>query len=246
MRRRRQRVAAVAVAAGLTLGAAACADDEGGGSSAAPEATADEGPVFADELQGLVRDDPLEVGQIVLPAAATGEPLAVAAADAPPRAMVAEEGSLLVAYFGYLSCPDVCPTSMSDLEKALDVLGDDAERVEVSFTTVDPTRDTPELMADYLSYFFGRWTALRTEDPAQLQAAEDAFLATSSVRTAEDGTVEVEHSAQMYVVDEQGEVVVEWPFGTSSDVMASDLRLLLDDETASDAEQAADGTQVSG
>lgn len=210
----RAALAGVAVL-GLALAAVGCSEDD---ASTASEATTAEGPVFADELQGLVRDDPLQVGEVVLPVAGTGEAHPMAAAD----------GDLLVAYFGYLSCPDVCPTSMSDLEKALAAVGDGAERVEVAFITVDPARDTPELMADYLSFFFDRWTALRTEDPAQLQAAEDAFLATSSVTTAADGTVEVEHSAQMYVVDADGAVLVEWPFGTSSDVMASDLRLLLD------------------
>ena len=219
--------------AALGLAAAACSDDDDG--AATSQATTADGPVFADELQGLVRDDPLLVGDVTLPVAGTGE----------ARAMQAEEGELLVAYFGYLSCPDVCPTSMSDLEKALDVLGEEAADVEVSFTTVDPARDTPDLMAEYLSFFFDRWLALRTEDPAELRAAEDAFLVTSSVTTTEDGTVEVEHSGQMFVVSDEGEVLVEWPFGTSSDAMASDLALLLDTATGP-ATADPTGAEVSG
>ena len=220
MRARRTRAAASAAAAILLLVSAACADD-GGDAAGDGQLPAQDAPevVFADELQGLERDDPLQVGDIVLPDAQTGEPMA----------MVADEGELLIGYFGYLSCPDVCPTSMSDLEKALELLDEgDAERVTVSFTTVDPGRDTPELMADYLSFFFDRWLTLRTEDPAQLQAAEDAFLATSEVIEAPDGTIEVTHSAQLYAIDDTGTVLVEWPFGTSSDAMASDLALLLD------------------
>ena len=71
-------------------------------------------------------------------------------------------------------------------------------------------------------------TALRTEDAAQLRREKDAFGVRSSVTTEADGTVKVTHTARSFVVDDQGQIAVEWPFGLNSDAMAHDLRILLD------------------
>lgn len=206
--------AAALLAATLVLGACGgSADDE-----AAPEGS---GPPAS--LQGLTRPEPLAVGDLALPVAATGE----------PRPLRAAPGELLVVYFGYLSCPDVCPTTMADLESALAALDPaEAERLEVAFVTVDPERDDAARLDSYLDHFFTRYQGLRTEDPEELARVEDAFLATSALTPNDEGGYDVTHSATTYVVDDAGTVLVEWAFGTAPEVMAADLEVLLDDPPA--------------
>jgi len=205
--RRRNVVALLAVTAVLAA-TGACASDD-------PEAS--DATTSPSVLQGIVREAPLQVSSVSLPDADTGAPVSMAATP----------GELAIVYFGYTMCPDVCPTTFSDLQRAFEMLDpSQVEAIEVRFVTVDPERDTAELMMSYLDHFVDDGVALRTLDPAELQAAEDAFLASSTITPLDDGTYDVSHSASTYVVDDRGEVVVEWPFGTLSDVMAADLRLL--------------------
>ncbi len=139
----------------------------------------------------------------------------------------AAEGRLLLVYFGFLNCPDVCPTTLADLRAALRRLpAAEADRVDVAFVTVDPDRDGPAELAAYLPAFLPRFHALRAESAA-LRPALDAFLASAEVTSGADGEVEVAHSAVLYAVDAAGRVVVEWPFGTSATALADDLRVLL-------------------
>lgn len=175
-------------------------------------------------LRGLVRDQPLDASGITLPEIDPDTP------DGPPRPfrVRAEPGEILLVYFGFTSCPDVCPTTLFDLRAAVSRLGDDADRVALAMVTVDPRRDTPATLVGYLASFSERFHALRPEDGEQLMRAERAFLASSAVTVDEDGEVEVAHTAVTYAVDDQGLVVVEWPFGTSVDTFEHDLAILLD------------------
>lgn len=136
-------------------------------------------------------------------------------------------GHVLVVYFGYTTCPDVCPTTLGDLHRALARLGGDSQRVDVAFVTVDPDRDTPDVLAPYLAGFVADGHPLRPASQSQLAEAERAFGATSSVTRNPDGEVEVSHSGTMYVVDDRGRIADEWPFGSTADLMANDLRILL-------------------
>jgi protein SCO1/2 len=178
------------------------------------------GSTAADEIEGLRRDPPLDVTGVTLPEVSPDQP-------EQPFELVPQPGNLLFVYFGYTHCPDLCPTTMADLRKGLKQLGPDAERVEVAFVTVDPERDTADVLPAYLDSFVDGAHALRTDDPAALQAAEDAFLASSTITPLDDGTYSVSHTAFSSIVDEHGVVVAEWPFGFSADSMARDLRILL-------------------
>jgi protein SCO1/2 len=174
------------------------------------------------ELTGAVRTPPLEVASVTLPNATTG-------ADDAPFTMQARPGGLLVVYFGFTSCPDICPTTLSDVGRAVQKLSSDRrERVDVAMVTVDPERDTGAVLTSYLDAFVkGGGIALRTTDPAQQQAAQDAFrVVANRIPEGEDGYT-FEHTAVTYVVDDTGTVVVEWPFGTTPDTMARDLGILL-------------------
>ncbi len=140
-----------------------------------------------------------------------------------PFEMIAEEGGVLVVYFGYTSCPDVCPTTMADVRQALSEMGDAADEISVAMVTVDPARDTDEILADYIQYFVPGAHALRTEDDEALRAAADVFGADYGVTKAADGRVEVAHSPWLYAVDDEGVLRVVWAFGASPEAIAADL-----------------------
>lgn len=144
-----------------------------------------------------------------------------------PFSFEAAPGEVLVVYFGYTNCPDLCPTTLYAVRTARRRIGDLGAKVDLAMVTVDPERDTAQVLPMYLSSFADRYHALVPASEAELRAAEEAFRASSMVTKKPDGTVDVAHSSVAYVVDDTGHVVVEWPFGLEADAMANDLRLLL-------------------
>ncbi|MGE0139519.1 MAG: SCO family protein [Ilumatobacteraceae bacterium] len=175
-------------------------------------------------LRGAVRTPALQVGSITLPDAANA---------GAPTPMRAPAGQLYLVYFGYTSCPDVCPTTLSDIRVALDDLPAAlASRVTVAMATVDPERDTDEVLTGYLAHFFDHSIALRQTDPSALAAAAGTFGVKWEVEAHEAGAAyDVSHTAVTYVVDDTGTVVVEWPFGFDTADMTSDITTLLEEET---------------
>lgn len=171
-------------------------------------------------LIGLQRDDPLDV---------SGVSISEVARDGSTSEFQfrADPGGLLVVFFGYTFCPDVCPTSLAELRNALRMVGTDAANVRVAFITVDPDRDTPERLHDFVGTFIERYHVLRTTDWSVLEVVKTAFLASSSVTTNESGQIEVTHTGTSYFVNEDGLVVDELPFGIGADGIENDLRILI-------------------
>jgi len=198
----RRVISALAVLAAVVL-SAAC-----GGSDAAEET-----------LAGYEREPEPTVGSISLPAVNRGD------VDFPFRA---DDDELLIVYFGFTNCPDVCPTTLADTRLAFNQLGDRAEEIDLAFVTIDPERDTDELSGNYVEAFIDGGIALRTEDPEALAIAADAFGVTYSVVENQDGEIEVAHTPNSYVVDDTGSIILTWPFGVPADDMAGDLTILLD------------------
>jgi protein SCO1/2 len=168
-------------------------------------------------IAGLQRDPAPVVGDLSLPEASNGDT---------DFAFKADAGKFLIVYFGYTSCPDVCPTTLSEVKKALAQIGDKAKNVEVAMITVDPTRDTAELLTKYVHTFVKDSHALRTEDDSVLQKVAKGFGSGYSVTTNAKGEVEVTHSGNLFVVDPAGTVVLEWPFGLKAKAFANDLETL--------------------
>lgn len=139
-----------------------------------------------------------------------------------PFTFAAPQGDLLLVYFGYTSCPDVCPTTLSDVRNALTDLGDDSDDVQLAMVTIDPEIDSAEILTNYVRSFVPTGHALRTDDDAQLRAAANAFGADYG---KDDG--EVYHTGSLYAIDDQGELVLTWPFGVPTDDLASDIGRLL-------------------
>ena len=172
------------------------------------------------QFVGLVRDEPLDVSSVYI-----SEETNMMSATL--FNTVAARGELLILFFGYTNCPDLCPTTLADIRAALARIGDDASTVSVAFVTIDPERDTAQLLTNYLSSFVDRFHVLRTTNFGELQVAKDAFLAASAIQKTADGKVEVSHTATAYIIDESGLVVDELPFGVGSDGFENDLKILL-------------------
>lgn len=223
----RARLVVATVSGALVLGSilAACSSSTGTTSTGAG-AGGDAAGTTVPALVGLRRDDPPDVSGLALTDARTGEPFS----------LVPAPGDLEVVYFGYTSCPDVCPTTLSDLRKARKELGDEASRVGLTFVSVDPKRDTPQVLDGFIRSFVPEYHVVRIEDPAALAEVQAPFGARSSIGPEQaDGTYEVKHTGTMYVVDAGGRVVLEWAFGTPYDAIAADLRLLLAEATTTAA-----------
>jgi len=164
---------------------------------------------------GNVRTPSPDVGMVSLPESTNGG--AEFFMKAPP-------GKFFVLYFGYTACPDICPTTMADLREALKQIGSGADRVEVGMVTVDPLRDTDEIISGYVHAFFPEGRGFRTDDADALRAAADAFGAVYEVTVADDGSEEVIHSAFLYLIDDTGHLRLSWPFGMQSEDIARDLQ----------------------
>lgn len=180
----------------------------------------------APTLNGFTRTPPARVGAVGLPDVAPG-------AGGRTLRFRAERGGLLLAYFGYTYCPDICPTTLADVRLALGRLpAAQRRRVTVAMATVDPERDTPKVLNGYLRHFFSTWHALRTTDPAALRRAEKPFGARHEIGPEKaDGDYDVSHTAVLYAVDDAGVVRVEWPFGSAPEDIAADLRTLLAEQS---------------
>jgi len=145
--------------------------------------------------------------------------------------LTAPDGGLSLVYFGFLSCPDVCPMTMADIRVARQRLPDEVdERIEVAFITLDPVRDDGPRMLDYLGHFFDDgYRALRPADDASLREAAERLGVTYEIEPHEPGARDygVTHSAITYLVDDQGTVVRELPFGVSADEIATAIEASL-------------------
>ena len=147
-----------------------------------------------------------------------------------PFELKAKPNEVLIVYFGYTHCPDVCPATMVAIKNAKKKIGALADRVDIAMITVDPERDTAEILPKYISSFSTRFHALVPATNTELRIAEKAFGASSSV-TKVDGKVEVAHGGTAYIVDETGAVIDQFPFGLDAQSMANDLTILLNERT---------------
>ncbi|CAG1015398.1 SCO1 protein [Burkholderiaceae bacterium] len=137
------------------------------------------------------------------------------------------KGKVTAVFFGYVQCPDVCPTTLAELAQVKKLLGPDGERVQAVFITVDPERDTPELLKAYVQSFDPTFLALRGSLEQTMATAKDfkVFFAKAPGKTPESYTVD--HSAGTYLFDAQGRVRLFERYGAGAQVLASDVKALL-------------------
>lgn len=144
-----------------------------------------------------------------------------------PRSLKDFRGKLVVVFFGYVQCPDVCPTTMAELAEAKKLMGPDGNKVQGIFVTVDPERDTPDVLKAYMANFDPSFLALRGT-PEQLAATAKEFkVYYKKAPGATPTSYTMDHSAASYVYDTQGRLRLYTRYGSGAQALASDLQLLL-------------------
>jgi protein SCO1/2 len=154
-----------------------------------------------------------------------GGPFVLTAADGTRVTDQTYRGKWLLLFFGYTSCPDLCPTTLNEIAHALEVLGPGAARLQPIFITVDPARDTPEVMRKYTAAFDSRIVGL-TGSPQQIAAVAKEYGAYSAQRKI-GGSVDdyvVDHSTYIYIMNPQGKFVRGLDFDTPGERIAETLR----------------------
>ena len=156
-----------------------------------------------------------------------GRDFALTAADGKPRTLADFRGKVVVLFFGYTQCPDVCPTTLAELAEVMKELGSDAERVQVLFVTVDPERDTADLLGKYVPAFNPSFLGLYGDADATARTAKEFRVFYQKQPGTTPGTYTMDHSAGTFVFDPQGRLRVYVSYGQGPDVFVHDIRELL-------------------
>jgi protein SCO1/2 len=158
-----------------------------------------------------------------------GGPFALTDQNGARRTDADFRGKLMLVYFGFTYCPDICPTDLQQMGLAVDRLGSAGEMVQPVFITLDPERDTAEHLKDYMALFHPRFVGLTGDAPA-IEAAARAYRVYFKKAEREDKSdYTIDHSAFIYLMGRNGEYRGFFPPGTSSDRMADAIRPLLED-----------------
>ncbi len=168
------------------------------------------------EYHGVVYQDPQPAPQISL-SGSKGE-----------FKLSDQQGKIVLLFFGYTSCPDICPSTLSDMKQVFNLLGDRADRAQVAFITVDPERDTVEKLSQYVSLFNPGFIGLSgTED--ELAPIWDSY---GVVREIDDTSGSqagylVNHTSRIYLVDPEGQLFITYGFGTPAEDISEDIDHIL-------------------
>jgi protein SCO1/2 len=144
-----------------------------------------------------------------------------------PRTLADFRGKVVVLFFGYTQCPDACPTTLSELAAVMPTLGPDAARVQVLFVTIDPERDTGELLAQYVPAFYPTFLGLRGDAQATADVAREFKVVYQKQPGTTPGSYSMDHSAGTFIFDPQGRLRVYVSYGQGSQVFAHDIGELL-------------------
>ena len=138
-------------------------------------------------------------------------------------------GKVVALFFGYTSCPDICPTTMAELNQALQKLGDQADHVQVLFVTVDPQRDTPARVQEYVDHFNPSFIGLSGSEPELAKVWNEYGVFRQVVEGTSAAGYLVDHTARVTLIDQQGNLRVSFPFDTPVEDVLHDLKLLLNE-----------------
>ncbi|MDP1733901.1 MAG: SCO family protein [Sulfuritalea sp.] len=147
-----------------------------------------------------------------------------------PRQLGDFKGKAVVLFFGYTQCPDVCPTTLSTLRDAMKLLGEDAKRVQVLFVTVDPARDTPALLAQYVPAFDPAFLGLYGDEKTIVALAKDFKVFYAKQPGSTPGSYSIDHSTGSYAFDPKGKLRLLLRHGETPANVAADLKLLLSEK----------------
>ena len=144
-----------------------------------------------------------------------------------PRTLADYKGKVVIVFFGYTQCPDVCPTTMAEMAGVMQKLGPQADQVQVLFITLDPERDTQPLLASYVPAFDKRFVGLYGTPEQTAKTAKDFKVFYSKVPGKDPGSYTIDHMAGSYVFDKEGRVRLFIRHGGGADAIVHDVRQLL-------------------
>ena len=144
-----------------------------------------------------------------------------------PRTLLDFKGKAVALFFGYTHCPDVCPTTMIDLKQTMKLLGSRADEVQVLFVTLDPARDTQEVLAQFVPSFDHRFIGLRGSEQETAATAKTFKIYANKVEAQGKGGYTIDHSAGMYVFDKTGKIRLYVDYGEKPADIANDIKQIL-------------------
>ena len=144
-----------------------------------------------------------------------------------PRTLADFQGKVVILFFGFTQCPDICPTTLGASAAAMSLLGSDADKVQVLFVTLDPARDTPEVLAKYAPAFHPSFLGLYGNAEATAAAAKEFKVFFQKAPGATPDSYTIDHTAASYAIDPQGRLRLYMKHGETPDQMAADIKLLL-------------------
>jgi protein SCO1/2 len=156
-----------------------------------------------------------------------GREFALSDPDGKIRHLADYKGKVVVIFFGYTQCPDICPTTLSTLAQVMKLLGEDADRVQVVFVTVDPERDSAALLGKYVPAFHPGFLGLRGDADTTRQVMQEFRVFAQKAPGPSPGQYSVDHSTNSYVFDPRGRLRLIVGHGTAAAAIAADLRRLL-------------------
>ena len=144
-----------------------------------------------------------------------------------PRTLADFKGKVVFLFFGYTQCPDVCPTTMAEMAEVMKLLGPDASKVQVLFVTVDPERDTQQLLAEYVPAFHPSFVGLRGDAAQTAMVARDFKIFYAKAAGTTPDTYSMDHTAGSYVFDQDGKIRLFVRHGKGAAPIAQDIKQLL-------------------
>lgn len=159
-----------------------------------------------------------------------GEKLSLTDQNGKPRTLADFRGKVVVLFFGYTHCPDVCPTTLAELSQVMKSLGPDADRVQVLFVTVDPERDTAAVLGKYVTAFDPRFLGLYGDAAATRRTAKEFKVFYEKREGSSPGEYTMDHSAGTYVIDPKGRLRLFVGYGKAGADLVHDIRTLLSEK----------------
>ncbi len=153
--------------------------------------------------------------------------LALPDANGQPRTLGDFKGKVTVVFFGYTQCPDVCPTTMAELAQVKKALGADGDKLQGVFITVDPERDTPEILRSYMASFDPSFVALRGTLEQTQATAKEFKVYFEKVPGKAEGSYTMDHSAGAFVLDTKGNVRLFERYGAGVEALTADIKALI-------------------
>jgi protein SCO1/2 len=153
--------------------------------------------------------------------------LALPDVDGKERSLADFKGKVTVVFFGYTQCPDVCPTTMADLAQAKKALGPDGDRLQAIFVTIDPERDTPQVLKSYMASFDPTFVALRGSLDQTQAAAKEFKVFYGKVPGRAEGSYTMDHTAGAFILDANGKPRLFERYGGGADPFTADIKALI-------------------